>query len=118
MLDTLKAAMRVAGLDTRELYQAVSAASVRAAIKEQGLCSAVERLRQVLPDVTDQFTRGFDEGEFQRYWEVKMRGIHAFQVDCILDALKQVKGENLTLADIGDSAGNHAAYIKALAPPH
>lgn len=69
-----------------------------------------------MPDVSDQYTRHFDQADFDFYWEKKMRGLHAFQISCALQALTQLDGEKLTIVDLGDSSGNHAAYLRALAP--
>ncbi|CAA6604990.1 conserved hypothetical protein [Rhodospirillaceae bacterium LM-1] len=104
------------GLDTRALYQKLSAASLDAAAQEQGLAELREGLRKILPDIQDQYSAKLDENEYSRYWERKMRTLHAFQVRTALDAIAHVGGDNLVLADIGDSSGNHAAYIKALEP--
>lgn len=112
-----KSAIRSVGLDPNRLYQRLSAASLDAAIAEQGLAPLAERLRGVLPDIADQYTDGFDQAEYERYWERKMRGMHAFQVQCMLDAVDHLGRDDLVLADIGDSSGNHALYLKALAKP-
>lgn len=104
------------GLDTRALYQKLSAAALDAAAKEQGLLKLRERLRAILPDIRDQYSLAIDEAEYVRYWERKLRGLHAFQVRAALDAVSHAGGNRLVLADIGDSSGNHAAYIKALEP--
>ena len=117
MLSQLTRSAKAVGIDTRALYQKISAASLRAALNEQDLMALCDDLRQILPNVSDQYTDGFREDEFQRYWELKLRGLHAFQMQCILEALDVVGGNGLTLADIGDSSGNHAAYIQALAKP-
>ena len=116
MLSLIKSVLKGCGVDTTKLYQALSAASVEAAAREQGLVDLRSRLRHALPDVSDQYTTGFDPLEYQRYWEPKMRGLHTFQVQCMLDAIEHIGGDNLTLVDIGDSSGNHAAYLKALIP--
>jgi len=117
MLGNLIRVAKSMGIDTRSHYQDVSARSLRAAILEQGLAPMCERLRQVLPDLRDQYTGALDGAEYERYWEIKMRGLHAWQVRCVQEALDRIDGEGLVLADIGDSSGNHAAYIQALAPP-
>jgi 2-polyprenyl-3-methyl-5-hydroxy-6-metoxy-1,4-benzoquinol methylase len=114
-LSMVKRGLRGLGVDTTRLYQRLSAASIDAAIREQGLADLVERLRAVLPDVSDQYTAGFDRREYERFWERKMRGLHAFQIGCVLDALDVLGGGGKVLADIGDSSGNHAIYLKALA---
>lgn len=92
------------------------ARSIRAALTEQGLDPLTARLREVLPDIADQYSANFNRAEYDRLWEGKMRGMHAFQVQCALDALEHVGGNDLVVADIGDSSGNHAAYLHALAP--
>ncbi len=104
------------GLDTRALYHKLSAASLDAAAHEQGLAELRDRLRQILPDIRDQYSAKLDESEYLRFWERKMRTLHAFQVRMAQDAIAHVGGDNLVLADIGDSSGNHSAYIKALEP--
>lgn len=116
LLNLAKSISSGLGLDTRRTYHALSAASLRAAVREQGLEPMIARLREVLPDLTDQLTLGFDQEEYLRYWELKMRGIHAFQVGCILKALDHLGRDGLTLVDVGDSSGNHSAYVRALAP--
>jgi len=108
---------KAAGIDTRALYQALSAASLRAAMAEQGLAELATRMRAAVPDVSDQYTTRTDPVEFARYWEVKTRGLHAFQVKATLDALDAMGGSGTVIADIGDSSGNHAAYVEALARP-
>jgi SAM-dependent methyltransferase len=109
-------ALKGMGIDCRALYQRLSAASLDAAAAEQGLADLRERLRVVLPDIADQYSEALDPAEYRRYWERKMRGLHAFQIDCALAAIEQVGGRDLVLADIGDSSGNHALYLRALAP--
>jgi len=104
------------GVDTRALYQKVSASSIRSALVEQNLADLCDRLREIVPDVIDQYTQDLDKVEFDRYWETKMRGLHAFQTSCALEAIKHLDRQGLTIVDLGDSSGNHAAYLRALAP--
>jgi hypothetical protein len=117
ILDLAKKAARRCGLDTRAIYHHVSAASLRAAIDAQGLGPLCDKLRGIAPDLRDQYTGAFDESEYRRYWEIKMRGLHAWQTGLALSAMARVGRERLVLADIGDSSGNHGRYIKALAGP-
>ena len=117
MLGAVKTLLRSLGVDTRALYQDLSARSIRAAVREQGLSDLCRRLRDIWPDLGDQYTGAFDPVEYGRYWEWKMRGAHAFQMRCTMDALDAVGGDGLVVADIGDASGNHATYIKALAKP-
>ena len=104
------------GIELRAVYQGLSAWSLRAALREQDLAELAQSLRRVTPNLRDQYTIGIDETEYLRYWEIKMRGLHAFQVRAALDALVAVDGGGLTLVDIGDSSGQHGEYIRALAP--
>lgn len=116
ILSAMKSAVRSLGVDTTALYQNLSAASVDRAVSEQGLAELADQLRRILPNVADQYTTDFDPVEYDRYWERKMRGLHAFQVRCMLDSVAHLGRDGLVLADIGDSSGNHALYLKALAP--
>lgn len=116
MLNIAKNLLKSAGVDTGKLYQSLSAASLRAAIREQDLEDLCQRLREVVPDLREQFTLGFDEAEYERYWEWKMRGMHAWQVRLTLGALEHIGKPGQVVADIGDSSVNHGLYTKALAP--
>ncbi len=115
LISLARTALKGAGVDTTRLYQSLSAASIRAALREQKLDSLARKLRRTVPDLSDHYTHEFDGAEYERYWECKMRGLHAFQVRLALDALETIDGTGMVLADIGDSSGNHAAYIHALA---
>lgn len=115
VFSTVKRAAAWVGIDAGRLYQDLSARSLDAAIAEQDLAELAAQLRRILPDVSDQYTTDFDPTEYERYWERKLRGLHAFQVLCMLDAVGALGRKGLILADIGDSCGNHALYLKALA---
>ncbi|MBM3566520.1 MAG: hypothetical protein FJX42_10475, partial [Alphaproteobacteria bacterium] len=117
MLAVLKQIAKSAGLDTTAIYQHLSAASIRAALRSQMLTETCDKLRSVIPDLRTQYTVGFNEAEYRRYWEIKMRGLHSWQVAFALKAIERIPRDKLTLADIGDSSGNHCLYIRSLAPP-
>jgi hypothetical protein len=117
MLAAAKMGLKGLGVDTRAIYQNLSADCIKSAIRSQGLSTLCDRLREIIPDISDQYTGGLDPVEYKRYWEVKMRGLHAFQIRCAIDAIELVGGEGLVIADIGDSSGNHGAYLKALMEP-
>ncbi|ARJ66529.1 hypothetical protein WV31_13050 [Magnetospirillum sp. ME-1] len=112
-----KGALRAVGLEPRAAYQRLSAASIRAALAEQGLDALAGRLREAVPDIADQYTGTFDTREFQAFWDLKMRGQHAFQVQATLDMLDLMGPGGLTVVDIGDSSGTHARYLRAVTPP-
>jgi SAM-dependent methyltransferase len=117
VLGLAKSTLRGFGVDTRALFHRLAGMSLKAAVAEQGLADLVESLRAVLPDLRDQYTGGFAATEYARYWEPKTRALHAWQVRCALEALAETPGQGLVLADVGDSSGNHAVCLKALAPP-
>jgi SAM-dependent methyltransferase len=119
MSSVLSLASRTArklGVDTTAAYQRFSARSIQRALREQGLSDLCDRLREIVPDTSDQYSVGFERADFERYWEIKMRGLHAFQTSCALQAIDLLGRRDLTVVDLGDSSGNHAAYIRALAP--
>lgn len=104
------------GIDAADLYRRLSAASLKAAIREQGLADLVERLRAAVPDISDQYSGPLDTGSYATYWEPKMRGLHAAQVNGALDALAAIRGNGMTIVDVGDSAGTHGHYLRTLVP--
>ena len=109
--------VRATGVDTRALYHRLSARSIVAAAREQNLTDTMDRMREIAPDIADQYTYGIDPEEYARYWEIKLRALHAFQISSMLDAIATSEKDNLVVVDIGDSSGTHGAYLRALAPP-
>jgi hypothetical protein len=91
------------------------ARSLEAAAREQNLTELCSRLREIVPDIRHQYTGEFEETEFVRFWEAKVRALHAFQIKLALDALKLLDKPGF-LVDLGDSSGTHLAYLKTLGP--
>lgn len=116
MLSRLVRLARGFGLNTRSVYQAVCARSIAAAIRQQGLTETVSRLRQIKPDLSDQYSVMPPANEYP-YWELKMRGLHAFQMRSMLAALDLVPERQIAVIDYGDSSGTHLEYLRHLAPP-
>lgn len=116
MLNVAKNTLNAFGIDAARTYQSLSATSLRAAIREQNLEQLCGKLSKVVPDLREQYTGSLDDAEYRRYWELKMRGMHAWQVQMTLDALNHIGRQGQIIADIGDSSGNHSAYTRALAP--
>jgi hypothetical protein len=88
--------------------------SLRQALKEQGLEATYHRLADIVPDIRHQYT-GYELD--REYLLVGTRALHAFQVALIEEALQSLNvrpDEALTAVDIGDSAGTHLLYLKAL----
>ncbi len=109
-------AAKAAGIDTRRIYTGLSARSLEAAVREQGLAPLRNRLREIVPDISDQYSYDLEATELDSFWEPKMRGLHAFQIDCLRQTIDSVDTSPITVADIGDSSGNHLRYLRALLP--
>ncbi len=87
--------------------------SLQKALAEQGRGPLMERLREIAPDLSRQYTSL--EGAAGAYAEMKRRGQHAFQCGLMLKALERFPRGRLQVVDIGDSAGTHMLYLKELA---
>ncbi len=88
--------------------------SIEQAVREQGFSQLVYRLEEIVPDISHQHsTFKLDT----LYLTKKIRGLHAFQISLVqkaINILKRNLKDDLTIADIGDSAGTHIQYIKSL----
>lgn len=88
--------------------------SLRAAVREQKLSPIYRQLTEIVPDITHQYTSSDLDSE---YLITKTRAQHSFQIALANEALKlfdsPMKNE-ITIVDIGDSAGTHIQYIKGL----
>jgi hypothetical protein len=102
-----------AGLRYR-LSQAVRTMSIRAALSEQGLSNLLPLLRRAVPDVSQQEFSA--QSSFNAYWELKRRGMHAFQCGFLLEAVDRLgPATAVHVVDVGDSAGTHMLCLRALA---
>lgn len=72
----------------------------------------IEKLRTIVPDVSNQ--ESSEKNLFNDYWELKRRTLQAFQCSLMLKFLDNVNSAELTVVDIGDSAGTHMLYLKEL----
>jgi 2-polyprenyl-3-methyl-5-hydroxy-6-metoxy-1,4-benzoquinol methylase len=104
---------RMAGGRPAQLAKRLNTWSIRRAIRQNSYHALVEKLRQIVPDITAQYRQETEAGD--SFMETKLRGMHAFQVSLLLHALQHRTGEAATVVDIGDSAGTHMLYLKALA---
>lgn len=98
------------------MRRAISIISLRKALSEQELLPLYNQLNAIVPNIRKQYTSFEIDNE---YLEIKVRGLHAFQVYLVEKALKIIdrqlcKQNNVTLVDIGDSAGTHIQYIKSI----
>jgi len=92
----------------------VGVKSIEKALHEQGLSKLTYKLSEIVPDITNQYSTFKLDTE---YLIVKTRAQHAFQIHLVLEAIKllnKVIKDELIIIDIGDSAGTHIQYIKAL----
>jgi len=87
--------------------------SILAALREQKLLPLFNRLNEIVPDIVQQYSSFSLDTEYRR---IKVRGQHSFQIDLVNQALRLIGdlGRGMTIVDIGDSAGTHLRYIKAL----
>mgnify|MGYP001239558891 FL=1 len=89
--------------------------SLKQAVQEQGLDKLTPKLENVVENHSEQFNHVKIEGE---YWNYKVRAHHAFQFELAQKAINIVKEElkkkEITIVDIGDSAGTHVTYLKKL----
>lgn len=99
------------------MFEKVQVLSVKAAAEEQGLTELKAQLCRVVPDIGDQYTTFKIDSEVL---SERTRTLHAFQVSLTLEAVTKLSSrkKQLTIVDIGDSAGTHVQYLKALLNEH
>lgn len=83
--------------------------SLDSAIHEQGLDILRERLRSIVPDITNQYTLFKIDNP---YLEANVRNMHAFQVSLVDKVMPFFSAP--TIVDIGDSAGTHLQYLMSI----
>lgn len=85
--------------------------SIKLALKWQKLDKLSSRLVEIIPDISTQYSGVSLQSKYKL---IKVRGQHAFQVNLVNKAIQLLDEKNLTIVDIGDSAGTHLTYVKAL----
>ncbi len=108
----LKIMLKSFHIDPAALLERVGSWSLNLALAQNGLQSMVQKLTEIVPDVSDQYSGSAMQGP---YWQLKVRGMHAFQTTLMLKALAGLPRKRLTVVDIGDSAGTHMTYLTRLA---
>lgn len=98
------------------VVEQLQAASVRVAASEQQLDALARRLATIVPDLEGQYTTFRVAG---RLLPVKVRAQHAFQIRLALRAAVLAAADvgpdgRVRIVDLGDSAGTHLTYLKAL----
>lgn len=95
-----------------KIKRRIGVKSLRMAIKQENLEELIEKLRTIVPDITQQYSK--IALKFEEYDELNLRGMHAFQCRLMLRALEDLGNKELSVVDIGDSAGTHMLYLKSL----
>ena len=101
------------GFSPKEFFERFSKLSLKLALFENRYGKLLKKLREIVPDISNQ--ESSEKDTFNDYWEFKRRGLQAFQCTMMLKSLETVPYNNLTVVDIGDSAGTHMFYLKELA---
>lgn len=108
---TIKGIMQTLGFAPRAITEKIDVFSIRHALRESHLTDWLKQLAAIAPDIATQFSR---PQEWSYALELKMRGMHAFQVAMMLEALQPLPSHKITVVDIGDSAGTHMLYLKEI----
>jgi SAM-dependent methyltransferase len=88
--------------------------SLNAALQQQGMQSLLDRLRTIIPDISQQYSSHDLDTELL---ELETRALHVFQmklVDVAMNHARREGGAQVTLVDIGDSSGAHIRYVRAM----
>lgn len=114
MRTLLKKSFAYIGIDINRFIQVISKFSIYLALFQNGQSELLKKLRAIVPDISNQ--ESSKASTFNDYWELKRRALQAFQCDMMLKALEKIRGgkKEVTVVDIGDSAGTHMLYLKEL----
>lgn len=83
--------------------------SLEKAAREQNLDGLSDKLKNLVPDIKDQYTTFKLESGYD---QLKARIMHAFQMSLVNKVIDKL--QKATIVDIGDSAGTHLKYIMGL----
>lgn len=100
------------GLDMAILTERIGYWSISSALQENRMLGLTKKLREVEPDIAKQYSKAVER--YNEYHELKLRGMHAFQYSLIEKAVESLPNLDLTVVDIGDSAGTHMRYLQEL----
>ncbi len=101
----------------KKIFYKCAIESLHSANRQMGRLGTIEKISSIVPNIGDQYsTWKFETSD--TYDVIKIRSIHAFQVELALDALKKIRSQSaknaLSVVDIGDSSGTHTRYLKEL----
>jgi len=107
----LKKILAIMRVKPAALVERVGKWSLDKATVQDGLNPMMSRLAEIVPDISDQYSR---EQNYNDYLQIKVRALHAFQAALMLKALEDLASRKLVVVDIGDSAGTHMTYLANL----
>lgn len=88
------------------------------AAEEQSLLELMNKLKNIVDDdmISKQYTHTSADVYSHTYWKTKLRIQHSFQISMVLKAVEifNLNNKEITIVDIGDSAGTHILYLKSL----
>jgi hypothetical protein len=88
------------------------------AAEEQNLSKLMNSLETIIDDneIVKQYTNISPDAFAHPYWKAKLRAQHSFQISMVMKAIElfNFKDKEITIVDIGDSAGTHILYLKSL----
>ncbi|MBI4833588.1 MAG: methyltransferase domain-containing protein [Planctomycetes bacterium] len=93
-------------------WEKICRVSIKLAMAQSNLVNLVERLRRIEPDISMQELS--ETPYFNGYIELKRRSLQAFQCSLMLKIINDFASRDLTVVDIGDSAGTHMLYLREL----
>ena len=109
----VKKLFKIIGIDYCRFILNINKKMLLAALGEQGYKNLIVDLRKIVPDISNQYSFTIDA--FYDYYELKMRGMHAFQCKLMFRALDNYQkntSNKINVVDIGDSSGTHMLYLK------
>lgn len=90
-------------------FESILEKSLKSALKEQRLQDLAGRLKTIVPDITNQYSKFKVKSS---YYQTKVRNMHAFQISLVQKIINEFVQP--LIVDIGDSAGTHLQYIIGL----
>lgn len=94
----------------KNFAKSLMARTIRSASRQHGFLDLADRLKTVVPDVTEQYTTFKVNDEFL---ETMVRCLHGFQMSLVEKACNRIDKSHLTVVDIGDSSGSHLRYLQS-----
>ncbi len=108
----LKKTIIAFGANPQYIKERISKWSIRLALAQDGSNKLVKKLREMVPDISNQ--ESSEKDTFNDYYEFKRRSLQAFQCSLMIKALNHLPPGRLTVIDIGDSTDTHMLYLKEL----